>query len=273
MNNHPRLSPTGIEYGDYAWNFYSGCRHKQQGKCPPEVPCWAEGITKRFKGHYPNGFEPTFYPEALLSPLHVKKPSRILCAFMGDLFGDWVDWSEDYGGTLGEDEAGTYTIKGRILETIQRCPHLTFIFLTKNPAAMIKWSGMYREKWPGNCWLGASVTANGDMTMAYYGLSRVKAGKRFVSFEPLLGMIGQDELRNAAKVSDWWIIGRQTPASRKTEPRLEWVREIIEAADRAGIPVFLKDNLGWPRITDDGSPPFYRKSESGTWILRQEFPV
>ncbi|KKL92761.1 hypothetical protein LCGC14_1881520, partial [marine sediment metagenome] len=25
MNKLIRLSPTGIEYGDYAWNFASGC--------------------------------------------------------------------------------------------------------------------------------------------------------------------------------------------------------------------------------------------------------
>ena len=28
--------------------------------------------------------------------------------------------------------------------------------------------------------------------------------------------------------------------------KIEWVREIVEAADRAGVPVFMKDNLtGW----------------------------
>ncbi len=37
------------------------------------------------------------------------------------------------------------------------------------------------------------------------------------------------------------IIGAQTKPYKP--PRVEWVREIVEACDKAGIPVFLKDNL------------------------------
>ena len=33
MNKLRRLSPTGIEYGDYAWNFASGCGNNVDGKC------------------------------------------------------------------------------------------------------------------------------------------------------------------------------------------------------------------------------------------------
>ena len=89
MNKLIRLSPTGIEYGDYVWNFASGCGNNIKGKCKDGgFKCWAYSITQRFERHYPNGFKPTIYPEALLSPLYLKKPSRILCAFMGDLFWD-----------------------------------------------------------------------------------------------------------------------------------------------------------------------------------------
>jgi hypothetical protein len=35
MTKTPRLGKSGIEYLDYVWNFYSGCRHKEEGKCPP----------------------------------------------------------------------------------------------------------------------------------------------------------------------------------------------------------------------------------------------
>ncbi|GAH56543.1 unnamed protein product [marine sediment metagenome] len=37
------------------------------------------------------------------------------------------------------------------------------------------------------------------------------------------------------------IIGAQTKPAKY--PRIEWVEEIIGAADKAGVPVFLKDNL------------------------------
>ena len=39
----------------------------------------------------------------------------------------------------------------------------------------------------------------------------------------------------------WVIIGSQTKPYRP--PTIEAVQEIVEAADKAGIPVFLKDNL------------------------------
>ena len=68
MNRTPRLSKSAIEYLDYVWNFASGCTKD----C---AYCWARKITCRFAGRYPNGFEPTVYPEAFLSPLHLKKPS------------------------------------------------------------------------------------------------------------------------------------------------------------------------------------------------------
>ena len=39
----------------------------------------------------------------------------------------------------------------------------------------------------------------------------------------------------------WVIIGAQTKPT--VYPRIEWVQEIVEACDKAGIPVFQKDNL------------------------------
>jgi len=39
----------------------------------------------------------------------------------------------------------------------------------------------------------------------------------------------------------WVVIGSQTKPT--VYPKIEWVQEIVEAADKAGIPVFLKDNL------------------------------
>jgi len=43
------------------------------------------------------------------------------------------------------------------------------------------------------------------------------------------------------KNANWVIIGAQTKPYRP--PRIEWVAEIVKACDKAGIPVFLKDNL------------------------------
>lgn len=64
------------------------------------------------------------------------------------------------------------------------------------------------------------------------------------------------------------------------QPRIEWVREIVEAADKAGIKVFLKDNLK-PLLENEPLNPLYwanvsndeRGNERVDDSLRQEMPV
>ena len=65
---------------------------------------------------------------------------------------------------------------------------------------------------------------------------------------------------------NWVIIGSATHPYRP--PKIEWVEEIVRAADKAGVPVFLKNNL----------KPLYiahTKSQGqicSDYILRQEVP-
>jgi len=293
MTNMPRLSKTGIEYGDYAWNFYSGCRHKQQGVCPPLVPCWAEEITQRFKAHYPNGFEPTFYPEVFLSPLRVKKPSRILVNFMGDMFGGWNRPSimvAHAKSPYGKD------IRQKTFETIEACPQHTFIFLTKNPRGMIPWS-----PFPDNCEVGFTAVnsrmfVNG-MNDSYFVEARVK----WVSFEPLLEWHIEPDILEAdfwAQHLNWVAIGgltgrkdqidrlagiypRLTPYKMSGKgnrwallPPIEWVENIVKACDTVGTKVVLKENLR-PLIGFTPENSFLFQSIPGVptgMSLRQELP-
>ena len=72
----------------------------------------------------------------------------------------------------------------------------------------------------------------------------IKASVKFISFEPLQGRdpLAQDWDKSFIKAGvNWLIIGAQTKPYKP--PRIEWVEEIVRAADRVGIPVFLKDNL------------------------------
>ena len=264
MNKTPRLSKSGIEYLDYVWNFYSGCLHKKMGICPVDN-CWAEGIVNRFGDHYPNGFEPTYYPEAFLSPLYLKKPSIIGCAFMGDLFGDWVDPDKKFHSTMPSGKASiTMSLRGWIFTTIKQCPQHTFLFLTKNPKQLVNWGNF-----PDNCWVGVSATAPSQYIAALAGLSEVKCGKKFISFEPLLYQVMMGEgLKNV----DWVIIGLQTPFSPKTAPKIEWITEIVEACDKVKVPVFLKNNLYPLLILRDGVEKFWI-IDGDKGHLRQELPA
>ena len=85
MNKLVRLSPTGIEYGDYAWNFASGCGNNVDGKCRGGgFNCWAYSISQRFESHYPNGFKPTIYPDALLKEAEINSFLGLNCALISD---------------------------------------------------------------------------------------------------------------------------------------------------------------------------------------------
>ena len=178
MTKTPRLSVSGIEYLDYVWNFFSGCHNWQNGVCPVGKNCWAKKLTERFKSHYPNGFEPTFYPEAFLSPLYLKKPARIGVCFMGDLFGDWVDpWME----VVFRNEGGYIVYEGSLRDhvfmTIESCPQHTFLFLTKCPQNLIKWS-----PFPKNCQVGVSACNQTQSDSALQYLLNVEAKVKFLSY-------------------------------------------------------------------------------------------
>jgi protein gp37 len=106
------------------------------------------------------------------------------------------------------------------------------MFLTKCP------QNLPRE-WPENAWVGVTAI---DTYMAVKGLQyldNIKANRKFMSFEPLLSQTCITE----ASLSgiDWLIIGAQTNPYKP--PEIAWVQEIVDAADKAGIPIFLKDNL------------------------------
>ncbi len=220
MNKTPRLSKSGIEYMDYSWGIFSGCRNLQIGVCPVKA-CWAKAIASRFLNHYPNGFEPTFYPEAMSSPRHLRKPSRIGVGWVGDVIGYGLEYKE------------------LIYRTIRACPQHTFLFLTKNPEKLIDWS-----PFPDNCWVGMTATDARSCLQAFRGLEVIKAKVKFISLEPFLDHIGglwmERWLKSGVGINQV-IIGSQTKPYRP--PAISDVREIVEACDKAGVKVFLKNNL------------------------------
>jgi len=255
MNRTPRLSKSGIEYLDFAWNFYSGCLHKSALICPVEN-CWAEGIVDRFGNNFPNGFNPTVYPEAFLSPLHLKKPSRIGCAFMGDLFGDWVNPSERFPSTMPSGKVMTImSLKGWIFTTICQCPQHTFIFKTKAPWNLVKWS-----PFPDNCQVGVTATNPQMFYEAQEYLAGIVATVRYISLEPYLERIYAPMI-NGGTINQI-IIGAQTKPYRP--PQVEWVEDMVKTCEKAEVAVFIKHNINSENLPDNAF------NEKG--LVRQELP-
>ena len=211
------MAKTKIEWCDYTIN-------PVKGLCPMACSfCYARRMYKRFKWNPEIRYEDLFYSPGIKGRVGDKY-------FVGstiELFGDWIrpEWLED------------------IFRWVNAYPQRTFIFLTKQPQHLVRWS-----PFPENCWVGVSATGPEQIRLAFKHLDYdVKAPVKFVSFEPLLGMIFSsfNVIERFIKASgvNWAIIGRQTPPSKKTEPNLEWIQEIESACDKAGIPIFEKNNL------------------------------
>lgn len=216
-----RLSKSAIEYLDYQWGVFSGCENHLTGVCGgggKDFNCWAKNISQHFHALYPDGFKPHYYPEAIDSPKHLKKASIIGVGWVGDVIGYGLEFREP------------------IFDTIGQCPQHKFLFLTKNPALLVVW-----EPFPPNAWVGVSCTTFQQWQVASGFLTDVEATVKYVSFEPLLEYIGIYPQRLQYVGINWIILGARTQPYLCPSP--DSVAEIVTAAKRAGIPLFLKNNL------------------------------
>lgn len=216
------MNKSSIEWTDYTWNPVTGCKHG----C---TYCYARRLAEgRLRGRfgYENGFEPTLHWKRLAEPYNVKKPSLIFVSSMGDLMGEWVptNWIQ------------------HLMPTIWNNPQHTFQLLTKNPTRYGDFT------WPPNVWFGTSIDGNGRSIDRLHALRYMEVNLtdaiRFVSFEPLLSDIVSQPGFNLDNI-DWIIVGGQTGPDAKS-PEIDWITDLGLAARKAGVPVFLKDNLPWP---------------------------
>ena len=299
----------------YTWNPITGCLNHNNGLCKGGgFPCYAYKLAHgRLKPLYlanhnvsapclagreidkamNDPFYPRFWEERLKEPVrgyhhtdwygHCEfgaSPKGIFVCDMSDLFG------------IGIPEEWT----SRVLKVIKSWDNRLdrFYLLTKQPQNLIKFN-----PFPENCFVGVTVTnqhanCSANLSDSLRALIDIDAKVKFVSFEPLLEEINvsfyPDEIQ-------WLIVGACTGSEsgigkvqRKypelshkpyknqwtAQPRIEDLREIVEAADKAGIRVFLKDNLRPLLIPEDGSKPNYLLEDifwaSEKAQLRQEMP-
>jgi len=240
------MNKTKIEWCDYTIN-------PVKGLCPMACSyCYARAMYKRFKWNPIIRYDDWVWHEGGYIP----KGSKVFVGSTIELFGDWVkpEWLEI------------------IFSYCKSCPSHTFIFLTKQPQNLIKLS-----PFPDNCWVGVTATDSLALSKAIYWLSKVEAKVKYISAEPLLNGYPIDGLSTALFKTggiNWIIIGQQTPISKKTTPKIEWIKEIVEAADKAGIPVFLKNNLRNFIYGEYGGKykQIFKYAQDGGRELRQEMP-
>lgn len=221
--------PTKIEWCDETINPQGwGCYGPEGVKdnlnpCPY---CYARKLASRELRKCPdcNRFIPHWHPEQLVKPLKWKTPKAIFVQSMGDL---WHPSTPD--NQIRE-----------VLSMIQKCPHHTFLFLTKHPHRYYAF-----EPFPENCWVGASTdTANHASTFTDV-LFTVNSSHKFISAEPLLEDIAKNVDYDAI---NWIILGSLNRHGSPVPPEKggtckEWVVSIIEHAGKYNVPVFIKDAL------------------------------
>ena len=229
-----------IEWADFTANPFTGCLHGCEY-------CYARRMAnrlRRVKGtvYYWlatrgfNPFCPTFSEEAMHKFLYKcidrKKPTRIFLGSMSDLGyqGDWLLLHRNGTTTT----CGNENLKERVKSLAMRCPHHTFLMLTKNPKGMA-------GDWPDNCHIGVSADNEMDAFNRILSLmENVRARVRWISLEPILRPVPYRYLRGL----DWIVIGAQTGhgAPHLSTRIVDNVDEISKQFKRE-IPVFVKKNI------------------------------
>lgn len=246
------MGKSKIEWCDETFNPITGCRHSCEY-------CYAKQMTRRFSGDvkrnltekekfhedrggyvldepfvgengkqivYPFGFEPTLHRYRMDMPDKFIAGRNIFVGAMADMFGEWVpdEWIRE------------------VFASCQKFPQHNYMFLTKNPARYLELK--QRDLLPegDSFWYGTTVT---DETKPFFFC---KGHKTFLSIEPILGKFTKPDANTGILDKDcrpdWIIIGAETGLRKgKIVPEFEWIKEIVLAADLAGIPVFMKDSL------------------------------
>ncbi|MCL5991391.1 MAG: phage Gp37/Gp68 family protein [Bacteroidetes bacterium] len=180
-----------IGWADYSWNPIVGCRKG----C---YYCYAKAMNDRFK-FIPDFSKPQFFPERLLEPAKLKKPSKIFVCSMGEIFD-------------GEPDDVM-----KIIRVAKDNPQHTFMFLTQHP-------NRYRLFYfPDNCMLGVTITKDTALNSAQYDWLTCGNlnNKKFISIEPIMG----DFSGFIFDGIDLVIIGAMTgPKAKPTQK--EWIESV-----------------------------------------------
>ncbi|WFR99610.1 DUF5131 family protein [Rhizobium tumorigenes] len=211
---------TAIEWTDATWNPVTGCTKISAG-CDN---CYAERFSERFRGvpnhPFEHGFDLLLRPERLLQPLSWSSPKMIFVNSMSDLFH--------------KDVPSTFVDK--VFDTMEQADWHTFQILTKRSSLMRDYvNKRYQAKpAPPHIWLGTSVE-DGARKSRIGHIQRMNASTRFLSVEPLIGPMGLMNLKDI----DWVIVGGESgPKARPMQS--EWVREVRDQCNKAGVAFFFK---------------------------------
>lgn len=215
------MKTTKIEWTEKVWNPSIGCDKVSAG-CKF---CYAETFARRLKAmgveDYKDGFTFKVLPHRLEEPLRIKKPTKFFVNSMSDLFHEQMP----------------FEYLDMIFDVIQKTPQHIYQILTKRDKIMLEY---FSDKTvPFNVWIGVSVE-NSTFKKRIDSLRKVKAEIRFISFEPLIGTVGELNLKDI----HWAIVGGES--GRAARPiKKEWVEEIFNQCKEQDVAFFFKQWGTW----------------------------
>lgn len=207
-----------IEWTELVWNPVTGCTPISEG-CQN---CYAQRMHKRLQAmgqaKYKFDFNNVKRVPYELNKDFGKKPKLIFVNSMSDLF------HKDIPDEFIND----------VISTCYCHTKHTFQILTKRSERLKDFSYTNLSFLRSNVWLGVSVE------LAKYknridDLRKTNAKVKFISFEPLLGDVGELDLTGI----DWVIVGGESgPGARPMHP--DWVRNIRDQAIAQGCKFMFK---------------------------------
>jgi protein gp37 len=145
---------------------------------------------------------------------------NVFVCSMADLFGRWVpgEWIE------------------AVLQACADNPSWNFLMLTKFPKRMAEF------QIPKNCWMGTTIDLSARIKAAEDAFEKVNCAVKWISVEPMLEQMKFTRL----PMFDWLVMGGASKSSKTPEwtPPFAWVRQLTLDADAAGVPYYMKTNLG-----------------------------
>ena len=241
---------TTIRWTDKTWNFVVGCLLKSAG-C---THCYAALMAWRLEhnfgvDHYEGLTDPNtrqFTGRVNLAPRHiVEEPlrRRIPTMYFVNSMSDWL-----HEGVQDDWLRVAFDI-------CEATPHHIYQWLTKRPERMAEvLDRIGRRRVPSNCWMGVTVEgSNIDPTTRRPVTDRVQmlrdgvdAEYRWISFEPLIGDVGQVDLSGI----HWAVVGGES-GQRARPMKPEWARSVIAQSKTQGLAVHFKQ---WGRKDSNPDP-------------------
>lgn len=231
---------SAISWTDHTFNPWWGCTKVSQG-CKN---CYADREATRY-GHSvfgPKASRRFFGDKHWEQPFKWQRDAeregkrlRVFCASMSDVFeGPETCTEED---AERQDRARLKLF----CEVIPKTPNLDWLILTKRPENVCKMLNLNGpEDWLiDNIWIGTSCE---DEHVLYRvdELRKIPARIRFLSLEPLIGPIGNLDLRGI----HWVIVGGESgPAARPMHP--DWARSLRDQCQDAKVAFHFKQWGEW----------------------------